>query len=229
MKARSQNIQSNCRQTARITVLAGLIVSMGVGAASAGYVVVDTLVDLDSLTIDHSGGFDYISQIFPGVQTIGDGDSVSVTFRFANDRALRIEDLPPDETYPEFLTDWLFLSSGTQGYFRITDIEFDLLGATSAGGAQTHFSLPAVQSGYVHLGPDINNPLLPGGSLTFTGIQATFNVDYVPGGANDYSPWLNIAAERIQVVDASVPDTASTAFLISLAMLGMASLNRRLR
>jgi hypothetical protein len=203
------------------------LLAAGTATMRAALVTIQQDVNLATTTIT-LGPPNQINQYFSGStpRTISNGDSVSLTYNFLNGR-LTMADLVSIPNTAENAFMWLGLQSGTSGTFNISSIQITFLDAVATGGAQSQFVLASQSSGSAHLGPALQAFLLSGSSLNFSGIQATYTVDSIPGGTDTYVPWLILTADQLAVTPVPEPSTYIAGALLLLPFGAQAV--RRLR
>lgn len=194
----------------RAIACAALTVCASVGAFAAS-VNINYQVDLNSWTVINS----------ESMVSISNGDQVSVAYSFVGGKDLQL--VNTSLVAANWLPGWAWLTSrDNDSKFKISDIHVSLLNATVTGSADVEKSSLSEESGQAHLGPYINFQVGGESSVTFSGMQASFQVDTInPYGTNEYYAWFQTYKPKgdgisVNVVDRieSVPDTTVTALLL---------------
>ncbi|MEO0588134.1 MAG: PEP-CTERM sorting domain-containing protein [Planctomycetota bacterium] len=186
--------------------------------------VVNEVVDISGLTIFNvPGNGQSISDPIPTGSpfTVTAGDTVDLTYTFADGYRIRLSDPFIGTSNQERLTAWSLLSgSGTN--FSISDITLDLLGVTASPGTLTSLTKVSESGGSGHLGPQfLDDNIIPsGGFIEFTGITASFTVDSLTTDPQVYDGvFLLHRAPQLEIL-APIPEPA-TAALTLLAIAGL--------
>lgn len=187
-------------------------------AAQAASVSIQQEVDL-AVTPISSGPPQQIFEFFDSANpvTISSGDSVKVTYSFLNGRLTMGDLVALPNTY-EFAYPWLSLLGSSGGRFGISNIRITFLDAVAAGGVESEFTFASQQSGNVQLGPALVSFLPSGSSLNFSGIEASYTVDFIPGGIGTYKPFLVLNADQLAVTPIPEPPTHIAAALLLFGM-----------
>lgn len=193
--------------------------------AKSAVVNVNEVIDLD---VWAANGFYYIGSTD---YTISDGDTVNITYSFANGKAIVVTNSSLGTNWVTPAWPWLY-ATNTSGNFGISNTTANLNGAIFTGGSgTTTYTSVSETSGAVHLGPYASFSVDGLTTLEFSGLSATFTVDYIPQGTGIYNSWLTnwATALPMQVVNssASVPDTGSTLALFGLGLASLAFVRRK--
>jgi len=192
-------------------LVAGMLAS---GVAQAAQVNANATVDLNS-------GLFQFQALSGGPVSIANGDSVSFAVDFLGNQTLTINN------GGELLRAWLY-GEDNNSMFTINNAVISLLGFSGTGGALSTYSLGTQSSGAVHLGPELSDFLTSGQSVTFSGFQATYDVQSIAVSPHSYlGAWLFVdGTTQIGVMAQQVPEPSSIA-LLGLSLAGLTAARRR--
>ncbi|MGC3957376.1 MAG: hypothetical protein QM813_05275 [Verrucomicrobiota bacterium] len=148
------------------------------------------------------------------------GDVVNLTFNFVNGRPIVTNpSVIPNEL--DYVIPGLVIAGLDQCTFGISNIRVNFLDAVATGGAQTEFSLGSqsqlnAQSGLV---PALVDFLPSESSLTFSGIQTSYHVDFLNSSSyiSFFAPFLLVVADQVEVTPIPEPSfytLAATSLLV---------------
>lgn len=187
--------------------------------AHAATINVTQIVDLNAPGIIQTGsGNQTINHIFTNTHAVAEGDIVNLTFDFLGSQTLTIHDLSGTNFF-ESIRPWF--RAYYNGGFTIDNISI-MLDTTPISPISDPYS-----SGAVHLGPDAQQFLAAGTSITMSQISTSYHITDLPTTPVNVDPWLLIQGERLTVGNASVPDAGNTASLVALSLVGLAAFWRR--
>jgi len=216
--------------------LKSLALAVGVGSLSILTVKAATIniyQDFDLATHPVNEGapntlYQNFTQVTPTM--IVSGDTVNLTFNFLNGRVLMENSFAPfsEMDYVDPLMNLLGFGGSV---VSISNIEISFLNAEATGGVQTHFSLgsQSPRDETWGLGPALAEFLPSGSSLSFSGIQTSYYVDFINGGSHLYNPLLLMAADNIEVIPIPEPSLLSFGSLVAVLSLFKPRASMRLK
>lgn len=206
-----------------IVALLAATAAFASNAALADTVVINQTFDLDFPDANTGTHFNLNSDNFAST-LIHVGDTVELNYNFMPNQALRVSTTGGAQTFSLGL--WQDQNATVPSVFTVGNVSFNLVGA---GGG----SFPAVINGAgtqiggsSHIGSSLTGSFLPSnGSITFTGMHASFTVAALQGGQNSYNSAFFTVNGNSVVTTTPVPEPETYAMMI--AGLGLLALARR--
>ena len=196
--------------------------------SSAAVHVINQVIDLSSITVGNvPGNGQFVQGPFVGGSpiTVTAGDTVDVTYTFADGYRIRMSDPTFGTTDQERISAWALLdTSASATNFTVSGISVDLLGVSASPGTATSFTDTSQSGGSGNLGPIfISDDIVPAnGFVEFSGVTGSFTVDSLTTDPQNYDGiFLFLRSPQLEVI---VPEPATGATLLAL---GPFALRRR--
>jgi len=147
--------------------------------------------------------------------SIANGDHVVNTVDFLGNETLTLNSASQMVSY-------LFANDNNSS-FTINNIQLSFLGFSGTGGASSSYLFGTQSSGQAALSPSFSFFLTGGQSATFSGFQVSYDVQSIAVSPETYyASYLNVSNGVVgSGGGSSVPDSASSLFLLGLGLSGL--------